>query len=410
MQFLIRLSHLAMVQAALVTTLAAAAPEPPALGKPGEPVFAVTIPLQHPKKSEDRAQGGPNHVFFTAWLPPGVARVRGLYHTPLNLDTVEKEHSRAMAAHWGFALIGGNLMRVHHDELAPALLAGLRELAAKSGRAELAGAPLVISGMSAGAGLSAALVGALPERVLAAGLVCLEVGPQNARVKDVPMLTIFGEKDGRQMEQLTAKLPQQRAAFDARWAIAPQWTRKHEWAKANHLLWPFLDSVLRQRLTPDGPLRPCDPARAWLGDPASWTNRTARIAPAAQFAGDRAAACWFPDEDTARVWQAFVVPQPLLRITAPEAQGDGKPLAMFASGADVTVHVECADALAATSLTLWDRSMRLAEARVMDRHAEFRVTGLAPGFHTFIAQASLGEGRVELSRPVSVLVRAGATQ
>lgn len=386
--------------------LAAAPPEPPAFGKPGDQIFTVTIPLQHPKKSEDRAQGGPNHVFFTAWLPPGVARVRGLYHTPLNLDTVEKEHSRAMAANWGFALIGGNLMRVHHDELAPALLAGLRELAAKSGHAELAGAPLVISGMSAGAGLSAALAEALPERVLAAGLVCLEVGPQTARVKEVPMLTIFGEKDGRQMEQLAAKLPQQRGAFDARWAIAPQWTRKHEWAKANHLLWPFLDGVLRQRLTPEGPIRPCDPGSAWLGDPASWTNRTARIAPAAQFAGDRSAACWFPDEDTARVWQAFVVPQPLLRITAPEAQGDGKPLAMFASGAEVTVQVECAAALSVMSLTLYDRSVRLSEARVTARQATFRVTGLAPGFHTFIAQADLGGGRVELARPVAVVVRA----
>jgi pimeloyl-ACP methyl ester carboxylesterase len=384
---------------------ATAAPEPPVFGKPGDPIFAVTIPLQHPKKSEDRAQGGPNHVFFTAWLPPGVARVRALYHTPLNLDTVEKEHSRAMAAHWGFALIGGNLMRVRHDELATVLLAGLRELASKSGHPELAEAPFVLSGMSAGAGLAAALAEALPERALAAGLVCLEVGPQTARVKDVPMLTIFGEKDGRQMEQLAAKLPQQRAAFDACWAIAPQWTRKHEWAKANHLLWSFLDSVLRQRLKPDGQLRPGDPARAWLGDPASWTNRTARIAPAAQFAGDRAAACWFPDEDTARVWQAFVVPQPLLRITTPEAQGDGKPLAMFASGAEVTVQVECAATLSVTSLKLYDRATRLSEARVTDRRSTFRVTGLAPGFHTFIAQADLGGGRVELSRPVSVLVR-----
>ena len=388
---------------------AADAPAPPQFGQPGEKVFAVTIPLKHPKKSEDRAQGGPNHVFFTAWIPDGLARVRGLYHTPLNLDTVEKAHSRAMAAHWGFALIGGNLMRVHGDELAPALLAGLRELAARSGHPELADAPLVFSGMSAGAGMARSLAEALPARTLAAGLVCLEVGPETPVARDVPMLTIFGEKDGRQMEQLSAKLPLRRREFEARWAIAPQWTRKHEWAGANHLLWTFLDDVLRQRLG-DGALRPCEPARAWLGDPASWTNRTATIAPAAQFAGDPAAACWFPGEDTARVWQAFVVPRPRLRITSPEAQGDGKPLALFTVGAEITVRVECDAALTVGSLTLHDRAARVAEAPVANHRAEFRVTGLTPGFHTVFARAELPGGHGELSRPVSVLVRTAGRQ
>ena len=206
------------------------------------------------------------------------------------------------------------------------------------------------------------------------------------------------------MEQLSAQLPLRRREFEARWAIAPQWTRKHEWAGANHLLWTFLDDVLRQRLG-DGALRPCEPARAWLGDPASWTNRTATIAPAAQFTGDPAAACWFPGEDTARVWQAFVVPRPRLRITSPEAQGDGKPLALFPVGAEITVRVECDAALTVGSLTLHDRAARVAEAPVTNHRAEFRVTGLTPGFHTFIARAELAGGQRELSRPVSVLVR-----
>ena len=39
---------------------AADAPAPPQFGQPGEKVFAVTIPLKHPKKSED--QIGRAHV------------------------------------------------------------------------------------------------------------------------------------------------------------------------------------------------------------------------------------------------------------------------------------------------------------------------------------------------------------
>lgn len=96
----------------------AAPPTPPSFGKPGEAIYSTVVALKHPKKSEDRTEGGTNHIFFTLWIPDGVKTVRGIHLTPFNLDTVEKQQSRAFARHWGFAIVGGNFMRVQRDDFA----------------------------------------------------------------------------------------------------------------------------------------------------------------------------------------------------------------------------------------------------------------------------------------------------
>ena len=403
------------VLCAELSVSAASDPAPPAplkLGKPGEVIHQTAIPLKQPKKSADRAEGGPNHVLFTLWIPEGLTTVRGIYHTPFNLDTVEKEQSRAMARNWGFAIVGGNLMRVNRAEMGPAFVAGLADLAARSGHAELAHAPLIFSSMSAGTGMCLALAEHLPERTLACGLVALEVGPETSAVRDVPMLTIFGSKDGKQMPQLEALLPKRRAEFDASWAIAVQWSRGHEWGQANNLLWPFFDEIIRQRYPvvaapASGPvqLRRYDPARVWLADPASWKSRAPTIAAAASYTGNKAAACWLPGEDVARVWQSFVVDKPLVQIIEPSSQGDKKPLAIFAPDKQFAVQIQINPAFAAQKVILFDRATRLGEAPVASGKAELLIGPLAPGFHTLIAHAINATGAVELSRPATTLIQ-----
>lgn len=391
-------------------------PAPLKLGKPGEVIHQTAIPLKQPKKSADRAEGGPHHVLFTLWIPEGLKTVRGIYHTPFNLDTVEKEQSRAMARNWGFALVGGNFMRVNRAEMGPAFVAGLADLATRSGHAELAHVPLLFSSMSAGTGMCLALTEHLPGRTLACGLVALEVGPETPAVRDVPMLTIFGSKDGRQLPQLEALLPKRRAELDASWAIAVQWGRGHEWGQANNLLWPFFDEIIRQRIpagatTASGPvpLGRYEPARVWLADPATWKNRLPTIAAAKNYPADKAAACWLPGEDVARVWQAFVVDKPLVQIIAPASQGDKKPLAIFAPGQQFAVHIQVNPAFPAQRILLFDRATRLGEAPVASGKAELLIGPLAPGFHTLIAHAVNADGVIELSRPATILVQSPAT-
>lgn len=261
-----------------------------------------------------------------------------------------------------------------------------------------------------------ALAEHLPERTLACGLIALEVGPETAAVRDVPMLTLFGSKDGKQLPQLEALLPKRRAEFEASWAIAVQWGRGREWGQANNLLGPFFDEVIRQRLPAaaapaSGPvqLRRYDPAHVWLAGPASWKSRTPTIAAAASCTADKAAACWLPGEEVARVWQSFVVDKPIVQITEPASQGDKKPLAIFTPGQTVAVQVQVHPAFAAQKILLFDRATRLGEAPVTTGKAELRIGPLPAGFHTLIAHAVNAEGAFELSRPATILVQLPVT-
>lgn len=147
--------------------------------------------------------------------------IRGATLNAFYEPTVQQKHWRAAASCWGFAHIGTNLFRVRNDELRTTVLSALTTLAKVSEHPEVEHIPLCFHGMSIGGGLSSRLLEALPERTIAAVPVCLEVGPRDEASRRVPMVTIFGERDGRQMGILSAKLPAARAD-SARWAIAPQ--------------------------------------------------------------------------------------------------------------------------------------------------------------------------------------------
>ena len=397
--------------AEVASTELPAAPPFNQLGKPGETIYQTAVPLKKPKKSADRIDGGLNHVVYSLWLPEGEACVRGIYLMPFNITGVEQEQSRAMCRHWKFALVGSNLMRVDKAEFGPTLLAGLKDLAAQSKHPEVAHAPLIAASMSAGVGMCVSLAEQLPERFLACGLVCLEVGPETKRTSVVPMLSIFGERDGKQMEQHEALLPLRRKELDSSWAITVQWNRKHEWGQSNNLLWPFFDEVIRQRLPAEasplaGPveLRPCDPNLTWYGDPATWKSGAATIASAADFKGDKSIACWFPGPQTAHAWQAFVVQKPWLRITTPQSQGDKKPLQVTGLAEKISVQVTADTKLPDGKLERYDGSTRIAEGELKNHQATIEVAPLPQGIHTLIASVSGPEGNRELSRPVAVLV------
>lgn len=381
------------------------------LGKPGETIYQTAVPLQKPKKSNDRTDGGPNHVVFSLWLPEGEPVIRGIYLMPFNITGVEQEQSRAMCRHWKFALVGSNLMRVDRAEFGPTLLAGLKDLAAQSKHPEVAHAPLIAASMSAGAGMCIGLAEQLPERFIACGLVCLEVSPETKRTSAVPMLSIFGERDGKQMELHEAKLPLRRKELESSWAITVQWNRKHEWGQSNNLLWPFFDEVIRQRLPAEatplaGPveLRPCDPNLTWYGDPTTWKSAAATIALAQDYKDDKSIACWFPGSQTAHAWQAFVVQKPLLRIVTPEPQGDKKPLRVFGSADKITVQLAADAKLPDGKLELYDGSTLLVAGELKNHQATLDVGPLPVGIHTLIARAKGPEGTTELSRPTTVLV------
>jgi hypothetical protein len=395
-------------------SLNAFAADPPPLvplGKPGETIYQTAVPLQKPKKSADRIDGGLNHVVFSLWLPEDEPCIRGIYLMPFNITGVEQEQSRAMCRHWKFALVGSNFMRVDRAEFGATLLAGLKDLASQSKHPEIAHAPLIAASMSAGVGMCVSLAEQLPDRFIACGLACLEVGPETKRTSDVPMMSIFGERDGRQMLQHEELLPKRRTDLDSSWAITVQWNRKHEWGQSNNLFWPFFDEVIRQRLPADaspvdGPvkLRPVNPASVWYGNPATWTVSAATISPAKEYSGSKNTACWLPGPQTAHAWQAFVVREPLLRIVSPLPQGDKRPLSTYGAKDRISVTIAADASLPDGKIELYDGGNLLTTGEMKDQKATLEIGPLPLGIHTLIARTTSTAELAGLSRPVVVLV------
>ena len=127
---------------------------------------------------------------------------------------------------------------------------------------------------------------------------------------------------------------------------------QHEFHKANNLIMPFFDAVIRERCpqgTTAGPVKlSAFPDRgAWLGAKDDWGESPAELRPwvnlAVEFA--KKTTCWFPDSYVAYVWQAFVIRKPRLKITSPPGLGGGQELIIHRAGEPVEVEIAVPDDL-----------------------------------------------------------------
>ncbi len=293
-------------------------------------VFRVGAKLTTPKNGKDKRMSKPlDEAPMAIWIPPDVKTLRGAVVNPFYEKTVHQAHWRAAVSQWDFALVGANLFGVKKDEHADTIARGLEQLGKVSGHPELKHAPLCFVGMSIGGGLSSRLTEAMPNRTIAAAPVCLEVGPRDEASRRVPMVTIFGERDGKQMEKLFAKLPDQRAQH-AQWSIAVQWRKKHEFARANNLAMPWFDHAIRVRYPAsqspaEGPvtLKTLDVSKGWLGNADTWSQQPPDIASFNNYKGDKSKACWFPNRYLAATWRSFVSKDSPIQIKQPIGMGDG---------------------------------------------------------------------------------------
>lgn len=385
-----------LLLAASLTSLA-----PDADGPPKDETHRVEYTLKTPRSRDPVLGGARDRVFVKVWVPAGVKVVRGAVCNPFSKDEGVGKHWQAACRHWHFAYVQVDFDAVKKEEFT-LLEKGMNDLAKTSGHPELARVPICFTGMSRGGGMSMNLTEMMPARTLAAVPVCLEVGPATEASRKVPVMTVFGEKDGAQMEKLTAKLPGERKE-EARWGIAVQWNRKHEFGQANNLSFVFLDDVIARRLPREGAeLAVIPPEEGWLGDVSSWgkDGKRAVIASWKDYKGDRDRACWFPSERTAAVWRAFVSASKDVTITEPAGLGDGQAFGSHTAGKPVTVKVNVANAVKPTKVELWD-----GERRVGERSAapwEFKAT-LKAGIHGLYATVHEGDA-VKSSRPHTIVV------
>lgn len=357
-------------------------------------------------RSRDPVLGGPrDKVTVSVWIPAGVKVVRGGICNPFSKGDEVSKHWQAACRHWQFAYVQVDFDAVKKEEF-DLLRTGLIELAKKTGHPELEHLPLCFTGMSRGGGMSMQLAELYPERTIAAVPVCLEVGPTTELGRGIPVLTVFGEKDGAQLEKLLRKLPLARQD-SARFGIAVQWDRKHEFALANNLSFVFLDDAIARRLPKDplakGPTPLADIAleSGWLGDVSTWgRGKLPTVASWKAYPGERAAACWFPSERTAAVWRAFVGASKEVTIAEPPGLGDRQPFVLQSARKAVAVKLALADGIRPRKVTLWDAHDKLAE--IAAGPWEFAVT-LKPGVHSLQVTVEDANGS-RSSRPHAVVV------
>ncbi len=364
------------------------------------------VPLETPRKKPPR-QGGPlDKVEIKIWIPDGVQVIRGAVVNPFYTKTVTQKHWQEACRLWDFALVGANYFGVKNQEFAPRLMDALKTFASECKHPELPHIPFCFVGMSAGGGMSMRLADQIPERTIAAAPVCLEVGPRSEMTRKIPVVTIFGERDGRQMEKLAERLPEQRKQ-GALWATAVQWRKRHDFYKANNLAMPFFDQVIRHRYPKTAnptkspvKLLPYKIESGWLGDRSTWDTDSPTVAAYAKFSGDKAQACWLPNSYVAQVWRAFVSQNPKVKIKFPPGLGGGQPFVLHQANKPIEVKLSLQGK--AKKLVLFDGDNPL---KTTDGTAEPTSIQLPAGIHALIAVATLEDGSESVSRPTTIIVR-----
>jgi hypothetical protein len=364
----------------------------------------TAVPLTVPRKQAPPDKGPLDKVEVSVWIPDGVKVVKGAIVNPHHLNHTGQKHWQEAARLWEFALIGADYFEVA-DKDYPTLQAALKELAGTSKHPELENVPLCFFGFSAGAGMAAKFAELMPERTVAVAPVGLDVGPTSAATRKIPTLTIVGEKDGKQVQQLTEKFAAQRKD-GALWAIAVQWDRGHDFGAANNLLIPFFEDVIRRRAPIDKKLLDLTERDGWIGYISSWGRPYPSIQLGSEFYGDKGATgdkgsvSWFPSRKVAAVWRAFVADGKEVKITEPVGFGEGMDFAAHPAGKAIHVAVTTGGLAKITKVELFDAD-KLVKSDA--KATTFEVT-LEPGVHTLVVLVT-ADGRPYLSRPQTIVVR-----
>ncbi len=278
-----------------------------------------------------------DHAEFRLWQPdlsqpnpshPGAAKPLGgvvVLMPGSNEDgrgLVEDPHWQAFAERHDMALLGCWFSDKPHPQMfiesyadaahgsGQALLDALAALGAQLRRPELATAPLLLWGMSAGGQFNYEFVAWKPERV--AGFVVNKGGVYysallSAAARQVPGLFFVGGKDLETRQQAIRGLFAINRRGGALWALIEEPTAAHVLGRSHEIAAMYFDELIPLRFAPPSPatpspgLLPLAEASGFIGDPRSFTTQEART----ETDGDAATATsWLPTQRTAGLWEA----------------------------------------------------------------------------------------------------------
>lgn len=286
----------------------------------------VTVP---PGRNYDTAA-------FRVWYPKETGPVQGI--TVLVPGSGEDGRSmvddsvwRAFAISHHLALVGCYITDKPHPQdfieeyvnvsqgSGQAFLKALATLARRSKHPELAQAPLLLWGISAGGEFNYEFVAWKPERVVAfvvnkGGIYYTALVPQAAR--EVPGLLFIGEKDLEQRRNTIVGLFSVNRRAGALWALTEEPGIAHDIGRSVTLSTIFFEDVLALRRNsaahtptrrPSGTLDAVTEQSGFLGD---LKQKTFQAVGAAPLRGDHPLTAWLPTERVARAWRAVVTGAP----------------------------------------------------------------------------------------------------
>jgi poly(3-hydroxybutyrate) depolymerase len=289
------------------------------LALPGLACGATFDAAAKPGANYDKAE-------FRLWLPDGSGPVRALLvlvpgSNGEGRTMVDDPFWQAFAVKHHLALVGCHLTDQKHDQAfieeyvnvskgsGQAFLDALADLAAKAGHQEIATAPMLLWGMSAGGEFDYEFAVWKPERVIAfvvnkGNIYYTALAP--AATRQIPALLFTGEKDlDFRIETVNGIFAVNRRG-GALWALTAEPGIGHEVGRSKDLGAMLFDAVLDRRLpeAPGGPLRPLVEKDGFLLD---LTQKT--VAPMADTRPVHLTG-WLPTEATAKAWQAVVTGKP----------------------------------------------------------------------------------------------------
>lgn len=280
-------------------------------------------PLQpDPTTLDEAAPPGANYdkAEFRFWAPEGIAKLDGI----LVLNPGSNGEGRQMASDpvWRQWAAGHRLAVIgtRFTDKAPSFVEDYADVSKGSGQAlfdaidafarrsrhpELANAPLVLWGMSAGGEVNYELAAWKPERV-AAFVVnkgnFYYTGIASKETRAVPALLFVGNDDLEYRTTAVTGIFSMNRRPGALWALVREPNTPHAVGRSDVMARMFFDDVLPTRISmvSGGKLGAMDPARGWQGDLAKHN-----IAPVV--AGARMPAeptVWLPSERMAKAWVA----------------------------------------------------------------------------------------------------------
>ncbi|MHC5065328.1 MAG: alpha/beta hydrolase family protein [Planctomycetota bacterium] len=284
--------------------------------------FSALLPAQtfdvslEPGANYDKAN-------FRLWVPKDLERL----HAALVLvpgsngdgrGQVEDEGWQKLAKKHGLALVGVQMTDRRHEQMfieeyvdvkrgsGDALLQALEKLAKDSEHPELAKAPLLFWGMSAGGQFNYEFALWKPERTLAfvvnkGGIYYSAQASKAAQM--VPGMFFIGETDLEYRNDIIAGIFAINRRAGALWALAVEPGVGHQVAGSKALALEFYDKVISMRLPEagDGKLLDMDRDAGFIADP-----KTKEILPAADAPRTSYPTSWLPTEALANSWRELV--------------------------------------------------------------------------------------------------------